>query len=305
MLKMKAFADLTVFVRAADAGSLSAAARALDISPAAASATIKRLEAELHTQLFVRSTRSLRLTLEGERFLAHAREALRAIDDAEQALHGDQAQLRGQLQLSMPSDLGRSLILPWLDRFIAEHPHVQLRANLSDYFADVYRQPVDVALRYGPPPDSSLIALPLRPDNRRVLCASPQYLARHGAPEHPDRLVEHNCLRQMIRGEIHERWRLRRGEDDRTIRVQGDRVADDGHAVKQWAVAGHGIAYKSWIDVSQEVLSGRLQVLCRDWRGEDAPLNLVCPDRRLLSPPVQRLREFLKQCCDELPAIPQ
>lgn len=301
---MKAFADLAVFVRAADAGSLSAAARALDISPAAASATLKRLEAELHTQLFVRSTRSLRLTLEGERFLSHAREALRAIEDAEQALRGDQATLRGNLQLSMPSDLGRSLILPWLDRFIAEHPHVQLRASLSDHLADVYRQPVDVALRYGPPPDSSLIALPLGPDNRRVLCASPDYLARSGTPEHPEQLTEHNCLRQMIRGEIHERWRLQRGDEDCTVRVQGDRVADDGHAVKQWALAGHGIVYKSWLDVSREVLDGRLQVLCRDWRGESAPLNLICPDRRLLSPLVQALREFLKQCCDATPAIP-
>lgn len=301
---MKAFADLAVFVRAADAGSLSAAARALDISPAAASATLKRLEAELHTQLFVRSTRSLRLTLEGERFLSHAREALRAIEDAEQALRGDQATLRGNLQLSMPSDLGRSLILPWLDRFIAEHPHVQLRASLSDHLADVYRQPVDVALRYGPPPDSSLIALPLSPDNRRVLCASPDYLARSGTPEHPEQLTEHNCLRQMIRGEIHERWRLQRGDEDCTVRVQGDRVADDGHAVKQWALAGHGIVYKSWLDVSREVLDGRLQVLCRDWRGESAPLNLICPDRRLLSPLVQALREFLKQCCDATPAIP-
>ena len=93
---MKAFADLVLFVRAADAGSLSAAARALDISPAAASATLKRLEAELHAQLFVRSTRSLRLTSEGERFLQHAREALRAIDEGEQALRGEQAVLRGQ-----------------------------------------------------------------------------------------------------------------------------------------------------------------------------------------------------------------
>lgn len=301
---MKAFADLTLFVRAADAGSLSAAARALDISPAAASATLKRLEAELHAQLFVRSTRSLRLTVEGERFLSHAREALRAIDDAEQALRGDRAQLRGPLQLSMPSDLGRSLVLPWLDDFIAAHPHVQLRVNLSDYFADVYRQPVDVALRYGPPPDSNLIALPLRPDNRRVLCAAPAYLARRGEPSDPEQLSDHNCLRQMIRGEIHERWRLRRDDDERTVRVQGDRVSDDGHAVKQWALAGHGIAYKSWTDIAADVHAGRLRVLCARWHGDSAPLNLICPDRRLLSPLVQSLREFLKQRCDELPAPP-
>lgn len=302
---MKAFADLIVFVRAADAGSLSAAARALDISPAAASATIKRLEAELHAQLFVRSTRSLRLTSEGERFLQHAREALRAIDEGEQALRGDQATLRGSLQLSMPSDLGRSLVLPWLDGFLAAHPQVQLRANLSDHFADVYRQPVDVALRYGPPPDSSLIALPLRADNRRVLCASPDYLRRHGEPADPQELAERNCLRMLIRGETQDRWRLTRDDEVRDVRVRGDRVSDDGHAVKRWALAGHGIAFKSWLDVSQEVLAGQLRVVCRDWRGEPAPLNLVCPDRRLLSPLVQRLREFLRERFDAIAPPPE
>ncbi|MEH6421387.1 LysR family transcriptional regulator [Pseudomonas sp. CGJS7] len=302
---MKAFADLALYVRAADAGSLSAAARALDISPSAASATIKRLEAELRAQLFVRSTRSLRLTQAGERFLAHAREALRAIEQAEQALRGEEAELHGALQMSMPSDLGRSLMLPWLDEFIAEHPQVQLRINLSDHFADVYRQPVDVVLRYGSPQDSNLIALPLRADNRRVVCASPEYLMRHGVPQDPEQLSEHNCLRMLIRGETQDRWRLRRGEDERSVRVHGDRVSDDGHAVKQWALAGHGIAYKSWLDVSREVLDGRLVLLCRDWQGEAAPLNLICPDRRLLSPLVQRLREHLKRCCEQVPAIPE
>lgn len=302
---MKAFADLELFVRAADAGSLSAAARALDISPAAASATLKRLEAELHAQLFVRSTRSLRLTTEGERFLLHAREALRAIDDGEQALRGEQAVLRGSLQLSMPSDIGRSRVLGWLDEFLAQHPHVQLRVSLSDHFADVYRQPVDVALRYGPPPDSNLIALPLHPGNRRVLCASPEYLQRHGIPTDPEQLVDHNCLRLMLRGEVHERWRLHRGEQERVVRVHGNRISDDGNAVKLWAIAGHGIAYKSWIDVSQEVTDGRLQVICRDWRGDAAPFNLICPDRRLLSPVVQQLREWLQQRCAQLPAVPE
>lgn len=301
---MKAFADLELFVRAAEAGSLSAAARGLDISPAVASATVKRLEAELHAQLFVRSTRSLRLTRQGERFLLHAREALRAIDEGEQALRGDQAVLRGSLQLSMPSDLGRDLVLPWLDDFLAMHPQVQVRANLSDHFADVYRQPVDVALRYGPPPDSSLIALPLRADNRRVLCASPTYLARHGEPADPDELAGHNCLRMMIRGETQDRWRMTRDAEERNVRVHGDRVSDDGHAVKRWAMDGHGIAFKSWLDVSPQVLDGRLRVLCVDWRGEAAPLNLVCPDRRLLSPLVQALREFLRERFEAIAAPP-
>src|SRR6478752_8315831 len=143
---MKALLELEFFVRAADSGSFSAAARSLDLSPAAASAAIKRLETELQVRLFVRSTRSLRLTPDGERFLLHCRVALQALADGEQALRGDGSALRGSLQLSLPSDLGRHAVLPWLDAFLARHPALRLRVQLSDRVADVYREPVDLAL---------------------------------------------------------------------------------------------------------------------------------------------------------------
>ncbi|MBO7942827.1 substrate binding domain-containing protein, partial [Streptomyces sp. S9] len=128
------------------------------------------------------------------RFLQHAREALRAIDEGEQALRGEQAVLRGSLQLSMPSDLGRSLVLPWLDGFLAAHPQVQLRANLSDHFADVLvAAGMDLAIRIGALGDSSLVARKLA-DNRRVLACSPDYLRQHTAPRVPQDLAEHECL---------------------------------------------------------------------------------------------------------------
>lgn len=302
---MKALADLRLFVRTAETGSLSAAARLLDISPAVASAALKRLEGELDTQLFVRSTRSLRLTSAGARFLAYAGEALRSLDEGTQALQGERGELRGELRISAPSDLGRSVLLGWLDRFQRQHPQLRLRLQLSDRVADVHRQPIDIALRYGPPPESSLVALPLAPHNRRVLVAAPGYLARHGAPAAPAELIGHNCLRFLLSDELDAQWRFTAPDGTPSaIEVQGDRVSDDGDAVRRWALLGAGIAYKSWLDVAQDVGAGHLHVLCRAWRGEAFPLHLVSPDRRLLSPAVQRLRGFLHECCAAMPQPP-
>lgn len=182
---------------------------------------------------------------------------------------------------------------------------MQLRLQLSDRIADVYRQPVDVALRYGLPPDSSLIALPLAPDNRRVLCAAPEYLQRVGAPATPHDLKQHNCLRFLLADDLHAHWRFTSPEGKAlSIEANGDRVSDDGDAVRRWALAGFGIAYKSWLDIVADAEAGRLVALCAQWRGEASPLNLVAPDRRLLSPAVQQLRDFLSARCAEMAAPP-
>lgn len=302
---MKSLADLRVFVRAAELGSLSAAARHLDLSPAVASAALKRLEAELGGRLFVRSTRSLRPTAEGERFLAHAREALRQLDAGVDALRDGQAGLRGELRISAPSDFGRNRVLGWLDDFQAAHPRLSLRLHLADRLADTFRERIDVALRYGPVADLSLVALPLAPDNLRVLVASPDYLARQGTPATPRDLAAHNCLRFLLSDEVHETWRFT-APDGRAlaVAVDGDRVSDDGEAVRRWAVAGAGIAYKSWLDAADDVAAGRLQVLCPDWRGEPTPLHLVCPDRRLIGAAVRALRDHLAAACAATPAMP-
>lgn len=297
---MRTLQDLQLFVRIADAGSLSAAARGLDLTPAAASAALKRLEAELDAPLFIRSTRTLRLTAEGEVFLDHCRQALALIADGREALATGRTIVSGPLQISAPSDFGRNILAGWLDEFQARFPAVELRLSLSDRVADVYRQPVDIALRYGPPADSSLIALPLAPANVRVLCAAPAYLARHGEPVDLDDLADHNCLSYMLGDSIHDRWRFLGADGgERSVRVAGNRVADDGEMVSRWVRAGHGIAYKSALDIADDLAAGRLRRLCPQWQGEPAPLNLVCADRRQLSPAIRELRALLAARCDE------
>lgn len=297
---MLRFDDLQLFVTTADLGNLSAAARRLDISPAVASAALKRLEQQLDVRLFSRSTRSLRLTPEGELFLGHARLALQSLDDGRQQLAGSKIGISGPLQLSAPSDFGRNTLLPWLDEFQLAHPQVQLRLLLGDRVADLFREPVDIALRYGAPEDSSLVALPVAAANRRVLCAAPQYLHKHGTPQTVDELTEHNCLLYMLGGRLHDRWRFSDGKREQGISVKGDRVSDDADVVRRWAVSGAGLVYKSWLDVAGDVRAGRLQVLLPELRGEPTPLNLICAHRAQLSKPVLLLREFVQIRCAEL-----
>ncbi|WP_298183957.1 LysR family transcriptional regulator [uncultured Pseudomonas sp.] len=297
---MLRFDDLQLFVCTADLGSLSAAARRLDISPAVASAALKRLEQQLQARLFNRSTRSLRLTPEGELFLGNARLALQSLDEGRQQLAGSKVGISGPLQLSAPSDFGRNTLLPWLDEFQQAHPQVQLRLLLGDRVADLFREPVDIALRYGAPEDSSLVALPVAASNRRVVCAAPQYLQRRGAPETVAALAEHNCLLYMLGGRAHDRWRFSDGRREQSISVKGDRVSDDADVVRRWAVSGAGVVYKSWLDVAGDVQAGRLRVLLPELLGERTPLNLICAHRAQLSKPVLLLREFVQTRCAEL-----
>ncbi len=297
---MKALQDLEIFVRTVDSGSLSATARSLDLTPAAASAALKRLEAELQAPLFVRSTRSLRLTREGEVFLAHCRPALGALRDAQHELTSGQQQVRGVLQLAAPSDLGRNVLLPWLEEFQALHPGIQYRLHLSGRLANVYSDMVDAAFRYGEPPDSSLVALPLETTNRRVLCASPAYLQAHGSPASPHGLAEHSCLCFMRDEDVRDRWQFSRGAEELTVRVRGGNVSNDGDVVRRWALAGRGIAYKSGLDVANDLAEGRLRALCTDWQAEPAPLYMVLPDRRQLTPGLRLLREFIGERCAAL-----
>ncbi|MFP6849822.1 MAG: LysR family transcriptional regulator [Pseudomonas sp.] len=297
---MLRFDDLQLFVCTAELGSLSAAARRLDISPAVASAGLKRLELQLQVRVFSRSTRSLRLTPEGELFLGHARLALQSLDDGRQQLAGSKVGISGPLQLSAPSDFGRNTLLPWLDDFQQAHPHVQLRLLLGDRVADLFREPVDIALRYGAPADSSLVALPVAAQNRRVLCASPQYLQQHGVPASVEALAEHNCLLYMLGGRVHDRWHFSDGRREQDISVKGDRISDDADVVRRWAVSGAGVVYKSWLDVAGDVRAGRLQVLLPELRGEPTPLNLICAHRAQLSKPVLLLREFVQARCSAL-----
>lgn len=298
---MKALQDLELFIRTADHGSISAAARSLDMTPATASAALKRLEAEVGAPLFLRSTRNLRLTQAGERFLPQCRLALLNLRAACAELSAAGTEIRETLQVSVSSDLGRNLILPWLEEFLLDYPSVRLRIQLSDRIADVYRDPVDIAFRYGMPPDSQLIALPLELSGRRLLCAAPAYVEKHGMPESPAELStelgRHRSLCFTLDEYVHDRWRFTRGQQSLSVDTDAWRISDDGEAVHRWALAGLGIACKSRLDIALDLAAGRLIELCPDWQGEAVPLYMLCADRRQLSPLVTAMRSFIETRC--------
>ncbi|NRO98676.1 LysR family transcriptional regulator [Paraburkholderia sp. NMBU_R16] len=292
--------DVQIFVHTVDYGSFSEAARQLNIAPAQASASVQRLEKALGTRLFTRSTRSMQLSEAGERYLPHARVMIGALEQGEQALANGREALSGPLRLSAPSDFGRNLLLPWLDDFQHLHPGLSLHVRMSDRAADLVRQPLDAAVRYGALPDSSLVAMKLVDDNRRALCAAPSYLERHGAPSKVEDLRRHNCLRYVWSEQVHERWRFTPPGGERTVAVTGNRVSDDADAVRRWAVAGEGIVYKSRLDLIDDLKAGRLVELLPSEYCELAPLHLICAHRAQLSPAINQLHAFLRERCAAL-----
>ena len=291
---MKNLQDLKIFIETARLGSLSACARQMDLSPAVVSAAIKRLEAELDTVLFIRSTRRLRLTNKGEQFLQHCRDAVNILETAALELHNDTHEISGNISLSASSDLGRNLILPLIDDFMAIHPKVTVQLHLSDSYADLYGQQIEMSLRYGIPKDSTMIAVPIVTDNYPILVASQSYIKRHGKPKTPQQLAEHNCLCLGHDERILSQWVFENGKQKLEVEVSGNRSSKDGDVVRRWAVAGHGIAMKSHLDVAADIKAGRLQQIeFSGWYTPKYPLYLMCPERRLIDPLFNALKEHL------------
>ncbi|WBS00064.1 LysR family transcriptional regulator [Pseudoduganella sp. SL102] len=298
------FEDLALFVRTAACGSFTKAAREANLLPGQVSAAIMRLERDLDVRLFARSTRSLRLTDEGERYLPYAREVIDLLHSGRDELHRGTDTLAGALQIAAPSDFGRNVLLPWLTAFRRRHPKLELRVQFSDQVTDVFRDPVDIALRYGTVQDASFVALPVAPDNRRVLVAAPGYLEQCGTPQTLDELPRHSCLLWHMGGRLYDKWGFPLDKGRRTVQVKGPLASDDADVVRRWAIAGEGIAYKSWLDVSGDVQAGRLAVVLPGQPGEAAPLQLICPHRRQFSPAVRQLHALLAERCTEIGMLP-
>jgi DNA-binding transcriptional LysR family regulator len=247
----------------------------------------------------VRSTRSLRLTEEGQRYLDSARLALGALAEGEQAIREKHQGLSGVLQISAPSDFGRNLLLGWLDEFKRQHPHIQLQLLINDRHADLFREPVDIALRFGQLADSSLVALPILSQHRRLICASPAYLQQHGVPQTPADLAQHNILIYQPSGRRQAEWRFWRGDELTEVPLTGRYFTDDGEVARRWALAGHGIVRKSAIDVVADIQAGRLLALLPEWQSDTVPISLVCPHRSQVSERVRLLQRFLQQRCQD------
>jgi len=291
-MKIGNIADLQVLVHTARGGTLTAAAAALGITPAAASATLKRLESQLGARLFERSTRAMRLTPQGQTLLDYAVRAFELLAEGESLVQADRGALVGTVRVAAPSDLTRVTLLPWLDEFLALHPGLQLALSVGDRPLDVMRDEVDLALRYGALADSRLVARRLA-DSRPALCASPAYLHHHPVPQTPHDLLQHNCLTFHRGGRRQRLWRFARHGHWTEVRVDGDRVVDDASLAREWALAGHGITLKSALDLQRDVASGALVQLLPEWDTEPYPLHALLPSGRFVPARVRALVDFL------------
>ncbi len=292
---MDRLGDMRLFVEAAAAGSLSAAGRKLGLSPAAASARLLKLEKSLHARLFERTTRQLRLTNEGRLYLQHCRIALQAIDDGEAALHAGQNLVRGKVRISATSDFGRNLLCHWLDEFSRLHPDVSFSLTLSDSVSNLLLEDIDLAIRFNQPPDSGLAARQLAP-NRRVLCASPDYLARKGTPAIPADLDGHDFVVLVTSaGPRSTSSSSSVATSARPTRCRSSTPweSNDGALTRAWALAGHGIAHKSIWDIAADVRAGTLKMLLPDWCTHEAAVHALFHANRYMAPRVRALLDFL------------
>lgn len=262
--------EMAVFVAAAESGSFSAAARRLRLSPSAVSKLVTRIEDRLGTSLFVRSTRALQLTAEGGVYLERARRILTDIDEAERlVVTGADIAPRGKLHISASVAFGEICVLPLLPRFLERYPLVELDVSLTDTVIDLMDERTDIAIRSGPLRDSNLKARKLL-DGRRIIVASPAYLERHSTPATPQDLSRHNCLRFNFRRSLDE-WPFRdplSGEEF-TLPVGGNVHANNGVILRQFALAGLGLARLGEFHVAGDIRRGRLVPVLEDFCAHD------------------------------------
>ncbi|MCW8880065.1 MAG: LysR family transcriptional regulator [Kangiellaceae bacterium] len=289
--------DLQIVLKVAEFRSITAAATSLDMHTATASAAIKRVEALLGFDLFIRSTRRLRLSSEGERYIPQCEQALLMLEHAKLGTKEDLAIVDGEIRIAVSSDLGRNIVMPWLDEFVQTYPKISLKVNVSDSNIDFYRDSVDIAVRYGSPNDASLYGFKIC-DIPVLLCASPDYLVRKGTPKHPSDLASHNGLFYQLNDVTHDVWTFSGADRDKAkykIKMKGNRLSNDGDLVRRWCVAGRGIAVKSCLDMSNDLLSGKVVNVMPEYKARSTELWLVCPSRQLITPAVRLLRDAFRE----------
>ncbi|SDP69005.1 DNA-binding transcriptional regulator, LysR family [Ralstonia sp. 25mfcol4.1] len=293
--------DLRLVEALAQSPSLSAAARALNVTPPALSARLRKLEFMLGLALATRTARRLSLTPEGERFARESAALLAQLNALPESFRREDSQLTGTLRIAAPFGYGRHHIAPLLGRFALAHPGLRLQLDLHETpWPD--RHDSDAVVHIGAVRDSSWIARTLAP-NARWLCASPAYLSQHGTPAQPRDLLSHACICIRENDEDVTLWRFRRPGASggrrslarETVRVVAAYTSNDGSIARQWAEQGLGLVLRSEWDVADAVARGRLVRVLADWEFDSAPVTLLVPTRRGRTARVQAVMQFLEE----------
>ena len=279
---------MSAFVAVVEAGGFSAAARRLGTPLTTVSRKVADLEDHLRARLLTRTTRKVTLTDTGQMFFQRCRRLLDELGESERLASGEYQAPRGGLSVSAPLALGRLHLAPIISEFLATYPEIDVDLRLSDKITNLVEDSIDVAVRVGELPDSSLKASKVG-SIRHVVCASPSYLARYGTPSKPSDLGSHHCV-TFTGLEGAKEWAFRAGRQVERLTVRSRLAVNTAEAAADAANAGIGITRLLCYQVSDAVFDGRLKLLLRNFEPAPLPVSLVSPDARLMP---QKLKAFM------------
>ncbi|MGF1823478.1 LysR family transcriptional regulator [Vibrio splendidus] len=297
---MDKFSDMAMFVGIVKHHGLAAAGRELGLSPATMTARLQALEERYGVKLLNRSTRHVSLTDSGELYYKACLEILDNVSEAENLIQNGVKEVKGSLKIAAPKDIGKQYILPILSEFCQQYPDVIPYLYLNDNLSNIAESGMDIVIRYGELVDSSLISRRLSP-SRRVLCASPEYLAKHGTPIKPQDLVDHACLAMLRSNEELKTWHFQDHDMKKAVTVVPKRFSDDGEVIRYWALQGEGIALKSILDVQDDINNQRLVTLLNGYMKNfntamsvsSADLNVVYISKKYQPKRIRLFLDFL------------
>jgi DNA-binding transcriptional LysR family regulator len=298
--------ELPFFVALAASSSLSAAARDLGITTAAVSRRLSQMETRLGLALITRSTRRMSVTPEGAVVLEHARRILDDLEALDETLSQSRATPQGLLRVNATLGFGRIHVAPVVSAFVAKHPDVDVQLQLSAHPPTFTGDEFDVCIRFGTPPEARVIAKRLAA-NRRLLCASPRYLATFGTPTVPQDLAQHRCIGIRQGNDAYGTWRLASTKTSRrswtSVKVRGALTTNDGEIAVSWALVGHGIVMRAEWDVRRYLRSGRLVEVLPTYVTPDANIYAVYAQRHQKTVRVRAFVDFIGAAFEALPAI--
>jgi len=292
---MDTLSDIAIFIRVLDTGNISAAARSLGLSPAVASKRLISLEKHLGVRLLHRTTRRVSATPEGVELATQGRPLIEDLEALTSGLSQSGKEVSGTLRITAAVSFGHHYISPLLPRFLAQHPRLHVQLNLTDEKRDLINDGFDLAIRITSTlQDSGLVARRLA-RNRRIMCASPAYLARLGAPQTLAELSQHQCLLLAGFNGVEDRWQLtdKHGEKH-SVKVKGRLESNLGDALRDAALSGLGISLHSSWHINKDLNDGKLQVVLPDYH-MDTAIFAVMPQRRLVPPRVKAFIQFLEE----------
>ncbi len=291
MLSGTSLAGLPVFAQVVESGGFTAASTVLGLTPSAVSRQVSQLEDRLGARLLNRTTRRISLTEIGAAYYERARAALDALAEAEQAVVDLSAAPSGVLKISMPSIFGNIHVAPILPAFAERFPEITLDVSINDRFVDLVEEGLDVAVRVAELRDSSLVARRIAPF-RRLVCASPDYVQRHGRPDSPAELKDHDCL-VLTSYQPRGHWQFGAGKTLRSLRVSGSIESNSADVLREAARAGVGLVQLPSYVLSQDIKSGALLPLLTGHEADNRDVFAVYPASRHLSPKVRAFVDYL------------